>query len=62
MITMSQVKQAMELLHNPKMYRTADSQVRWLARCLDLNERVKDYNGTLESAIECLTYGGYEIV
>lgn len=61
MITRLEVLKAMQLLTNPAGYLNCSALHKQLAQSLELYEERGEYDGTIESAIECLTLAAYEI-
>jgi len=60
-ITKSEVLSAMNLLSAPSGYLSATATEKQLASSLEVYERRGEFDGSLESAIECLERAEYEI-
>lgn len=59
MITEHDIKKAMRMLENPREYLNCESVHKQLAMALELYQDRGEYNGTYESAYECLTSAAF---
>ena len=61
MLTSKNVYEAMELLLKPIGYLSASAESKAIARSLEVYEDRGEFDGTFDSAINCLSMAGYEI-
>jgi hypothetical protein len=61
MITKKQIKSAIDLLNDKKNWYKCRPLTQSLCRSLVIYKNRNEFDGTISSAVECLSLAGYEI-